>query len=94
MGRNSVRPSVPKGSEGQVEGSEGQPEGSEGLEGQQEGSKGQPEGSEGQPGGTYGRTDGRTDGRTYRISPHSTGRRPLSGPLPKKPKLRGGWDGG
>ena len=31
-------------------------------------------------GGTYGQTDR----RTYGISPHSTGLRPLSGPLPKK----------
>ena len=31
-------------------------------------------------GRTYGRTYGRTDG----ISPHSTGLRPLLGPLPKK----------
>ena len=31
-----------------------------------------------------GGTDGRTDGRTDGISPHSTGLRPLSGPLPKK----------
>ena len=35
-------------------------------------------------GRTYVRTDGRTDGRTYGKSPHSTGLRPLSGPLPKK----------
>ena len=32
----------------------------------------------------YGRTDGRTDVRMDGISPHSTGLRPLSGPLPKK----------
>ena len=36
------------------------------------------------------RTDGRTDGRTYGISPHSTGLRPLSGLLPKKVQLFGG----
>ena len=42
---------------------------------------GQPEGSEGQPGGG---TDGRTDERTDGNSPHSTGLRPLPGPLPKK----------
>ena len=33
-------------------------------------------------GWTDGRTDGRADGRTYGISPHSTGLRPLLGPLP------------
>ena len=32
-----------------------------------------------------GRTDGRTDGK----SPHSTGLRPLSGPLPKKKRKSG-----
>ena len=31
-----------------------------------------------------GRTDGRMYGRTDGISPHSTGLRPLLGPLPKK----------
>ena len=31
-----------------------------------------------------GRTDERTDEQTYGKSPHSTGLRPLSGPLPKK----------
>ena len=34
--------------------------------------------------GGDGRTDERTDGRTNGKSPHSTGLRPLSGPLPKK----------
>ena len=38
-------------------------------------------------GGTYGRTDERTDKQTYGKSPHSTGLRPLSGPLPKKLSL-------
>ena len=33
---------------------------------------------------TDGRTYGHTDGRTYGKSPHSTGLRPLPGPLPKK----------
>ena len=33
-----------------------------------------------------GRTDGWTDERTDRKSPHSTGLRPLLGPLPKKKK--------
>ena len=60
-------------SEGWLEGSEGQPAGSEG---QLEGSGGQPGGSEGQP------ERGRTYVRTYGISPHSTGLRPLLGPLP------------
>ena len=52
------------------------------AEGWLEGPEGQPAGSEGQPEG--GRTDVRMDGRTYGISPHSTGLCPLSGPLPKK----------
>ena len=34
-----------------------------------------------------GRTDGQTDGRTNGKAPHSTGLRPLSGPLPKKPNI-------
>ena len=71
----SIRTSVCfpyKGSQGQLKGSEGQPAG---LEGQPAGSEGQPEG---------GCTDVCTYGRTYRISPHSTGLRPLSGPVPKK----------
>ena len=69
-----------EGSEGLPEGFEGQPEGSEGLS---EGSEGLPEGSDRRAsGGTDVRTDGWTDG----ISPHSTGLRPLSGPLPKKKK--------
>ena len=36
--------------------------------------------------GPEGGTDGRTDGHTYGKSPHSTGLRPLSGPLPCFPK--------
>ena len=35
--------------------------------------------------GPEGGTDERTDERTNGKSPHSTGLRPLSGPLPKKP---------
>ena len=61
------------GSKGQLVGSEGLPEG---FEGQQEG-------SEGQLGGDVW-TDVCTYGQMYRISPHSTGLCPLSGPLPKK----------
>ena len=38
----------------------------------------------GPEGGTDGQTNGRTNGRTNGKSPHSTGLRPLSGPLPKK----------
>ena len=64
------------------EGSKGQPEWSERFEGQLEGSGGKPAGPEDQPEGEQ--MNGRTDGRTYGISPHSTGLRPLSGPLPKK----------
>ena len=80
------------------EGSTGQPEWSERFEEQLEGSEGwleepegQPAGSEGQPAESEsqpegGRTDGRMYGRMYGrmdgISPHSTGLRPLSGPLP------------
>ena len=48
------------------------------LEGLSEGSEGLSEGPEGLRGG-----DGRTYIRTYGISPHSKGLRPLSGPLPK-----------
>ena len=70
--------SLLEGSEGLPKGFEGQPEGSQGPS---EGSKGLPEESEGLPGGTGG---GRTYGRTDGISPHSTGLRPLLGPLPKK----------
>ena len=68
---------------GAARGAWGLPERSEGLP---EGPEGLPEGPEeaGGDGRTYGRTDGRTDVRTYGISPHSTGLRPLSGPLPKK----------
>ena len=72
--------------EGLPEEPEGLPEGPEGLpevpEGLPEGPEGLPEGPESLPGGWGG--DGWTDGRTDRISPHSTGLRPLSGPLPKK----------
>ena len=39
-------------------------------------------------GRVYGRTDEQTDGRTDGKSPHSTGLRPLSGPLPKREKER------
>ena len=66
-------------SEGWLEGSESQLEGSQG---QPAGSEGQPAGTEGQPEGGW--TDGRTDKWTNRISPHFTGLRPLSRPLPKK----------
>ena len=46
---------------------------------------GLPEGPDGLPGGPGGRwTDGRMDG----ISPHSTGLRPLSEPLPKKDSIK------
>ena len=53
-------------------------------------SEGLPEGSEGLPGGGGGQmdeqTNGQTDGQTDGISPHSTGLRPLLGPLPKNLK--------
>ena len=80
MGRNSVCPSVFP-SVCWLEGSEGLPDGPEGLS----------EEPEGLPGGQGGRTDERTNG----ISSHSTGLRPLSGPLPKKRKegLRGSCGG-
>ena len=67
---------LPERSEGLLEGSEGLSEGSEGL----------PEGSEGLLGGPVG--GGRTYGQTDGISPHSTGLRPLSGPLPKNQQSR------
>ena len=67
---------LPEGPEGLPEGPEGLPEGPEGLFGESQG--------QGGDGRTDVRTYGRTDGRTYGISPHSTGLRPLSGPLPKK----------
>ena len=82
-----------KGLEGLSEGFEGLPEGPEavpeGPEGLPEGPKGMPEGPKGLPGGLGdGQSDGwiyrRTDGWTDGISPHSTGLRPLLGPLPKK----------
>ena len=74
-----------KVSEGLSEGSEGLSEGSEGLPEGPEGPEGLPEGPEEAWGGrTYGRTDVRLYIRTDGISPHSTGLRPLSGPLPKK----------
>ena len=67
------------GSEGLPERFVALPEGSEGL---QEGSEGL---SGGQGGGrTYGQMYGCTDGRTDRISPHSTGLHPLLGPLPRR----------
>ena len=66
-------------SEAQLEGSLAQLEGAgvllEGFEAQLEGSEGQLRG---------GQTNERTDGK----SPHSTGLRPLPGPLPKKQKWR------
>ena len=41
--------------------------------------------AKGSPGLSEGfKGSGGTDGRTNEISPHSTGLRPLSGPLPKK----------
>ena len=50
----------------------------------QAGSKACPAGSWALEGGMYGRTDVRTDVRTDGKPLHSTGLRPLSGPLPKK----------
>ena len=59
---------------------------SEGPEGLLEGPEGLLGGRGGMDGRTDGwmdkRTDGLTDGRMDGISPHSTGRCPLSGPLP------------
>ena len=73
---------MPEGSEGLPEGSEGLQEGPEGLP---EGPEGLPEGPEGLAGGSGGGTYVRMDGRMYGISSHSTGLRPLSGPLPYYP---------
>ena len=67
-----------KGSESRLKGSEGRLKGSEG---QSEGSEAWPEKSEGQL------EEGHMDQRTDRISSHSTGLRPLPGPLPKKALL-------
>ena len=56
-----------------------------GLAGWASGLAGWPRGGNGRTDGRMdGRTDVRTDGRTK--SPHSTGLRPLSGPLPCFPK--------
>ena len=65
-GLSACQNGLPEGPEGLPKGPERLPEGPEGL----------PERPE-EAGG-----DGRTDGRTYGISPHSTGLRPLSEPLP------------
>ena len=78
---------LPEGPEVLSEESKGQSEGPKGLP---EGLQGLPEGPEGLPGaqgGTYKQADIRTyrwkDRWAYGISQHSTGPRPLSGPLPK-----------
>ena len=68
-----------EGLEGLSVGSKGLPEGPEGLPEEPEGL---PEGPEGLSGG-WG--DGRTYGRTYGISPHSTGLCPLLVLLPCYP---------
>ena len=66
--------------EGLAEGPEGLPEGPKGL---LKGPEGRKEGPGSLPGGPGGQMYGWTDG----IFPHSTGLRPLLGPLPNKGKV-------
>ena len=77
-------PARPEGQPARPEAQPARPEAQPASQPQASGLAGWASGLAGWPRGGNGRTDGRTNGRTNGKSPHSTGLRPLSGPLPKK----------